>query len=585
MNIKKGLVGYWKLSGDCKDYSGKGNHGINHGVDLAADGSVGITGSCGKFDGVSSYIEVPNTQSLCLGTGDFAVMAWVKCNDQGTDVIGNILSKYDPSRRKGITLSINASSPGYNSQGNNRLLCFGIDNAKLSELKDCGRPSEGAGFVNNYVNSLTVFDGKLYVATTHAHKKEDFGHVLRYEGGDKWVDCGRVGDLNDDGVGPMIVHNGELYAATWNYEHCERRQRVSAAWDYGHVFRYKGGKQWEDCGQPGENRRLFSFASYKGKLYVAGDGATVDPARECYMYEGGAQWKVSGRFDCLPDCLIVHDGKLWLAGGSKVYTHAGKEWEYLGRPSHLIARANPDGPVKPEFITQIHCSEVYRGQLCVGTWPKGMVTALDKEGRWKDLGCTADILQYYPKDSPLHDVEINSLVVYNGKLYAGTLPRIGLWRYESGRDWTLLMRLLPKDDKYRARLTSLTVYDGKLFISTGCSNGNIFDEPCDVRGKVFCIEAGKCISYDHDLGPGWKHIAAVKDGRTLKLYVNGQLAAKSAMFKPKEYDLSTDQPLNIGFGEVDYFSGDMREIRVHNRVITEEEVKAIFVNTKISTNG
>jgi len=37
----QGIVGHWKLQGDCLDYSGKNNHGINHGVDLRT----------GQFDG------------------------------------------------------------------------------------------------------------------------------------------------------------------------------------------------------------------------------------------------------------------------------------------------------------------------------------------------------------------------------------------------------------------------------------------------------------------------------------------------------------------------------------------------------
>ena len=570
-DLDAGLVGYWKLADDCRDYSGNENHGHNRGVAFVVDRPGG------KFNGSSSYIEVPNSDSLSLGTGPFSITAWVKCDDRGTDVIGDVLSKYDPSKRKGITLGINASSGGYNSQGNNRLLCFGIDNAQLSGWKDCGRPSDGAGFVNNYVNSLTVFDGNLYVSTTHAEKKEDCCHVMRYEGGDKWADCGRVGDLNDDGVGPMIVHNGQLYAATWNYDHSPRRPRVFKTWDYGHVFRYRGGKEWEDCGQPGKNRRLMSMASYKGELYVAGDGAVFDPARECYVYQGGERWKTCGEFPQLPDCLALHDGRLWLgcSGGANVHAYDGESWQHIGNPAQRIAAANPDGPVKPEFITQLHCMEVYRGQLCVGSWPQGMVAALGKDEQWEDRGCTADTL------SP---VEINSLVVYNGKLYAGTLPRIGLWRYENGTTWSLIDRLLPENAVYRARLTSLTVHDGQLFASAGCSNGNIFDEPCDIRGKVYRIEAGKSVSFDHDLGPGWKHVAAVKDNGILRLYVDGRPVATSAPFDPAEYDLITDQPLRVGFGAMDYFSGMMRDIRLYDRPIGEDEIRDIFVTTTTQTD-
>jgi hypothetical protein len=40
--------------------------------------------------------------------------------------------------------------------------------------------------------------------------------------------------------------------------------------------------------------------------------------------------------------------------------------------------------------------------------------------------------------------------------------------------------------------------------------GSVLDAPADVRGKVFSTEAGKNVSYDVDLGPGWKHIADVR---------------------------------------------------------------------------
>src|SRR5262245_46124086 len=59
-NQEPGLVGYWKLKGDCRDYSGLANHGVNHGVNLAE----------GAFDGISAYIDVPASASLKFGTGD-----------------------------------------------------------------------------------------------------------------------------------------------------------------------------------------------------------------------------------------------------------------------------------------------------------------------------------------------------------------------------------------------------------------------------------------------------------------------------------------------------------------------------------
>ena len=97
-----GLVGHWKLSGDCRDYSGHSNHGANHGIDL--DSST--------FDGIEAYIEVPNSKSLEIGTGDFAICANVYTEDDPDDVIGDVIDKYDPSQRCGVTLTVGHRPPG-----------------------------------------------------------------------------------------------------------------------------------------------------------------------------------------------------------------------------------------------------------------------------------------------------------------------------------------------------------------------------------------------------------------------------------------------------------------------------------------
>lgn len=80
---QKGLVGYWKLKGDCRDYSGKGNHGTNHGVNLGT----------GEFNGRNSYIEVANSESLSFGSGDFSICAVVCIEKDMDDVIGDILTE------------------------------------------------------------------------------------------------------------------------------------------------------------------------------------------------------------------------------------------------------------------------------------------------------------------------------------------------------------------------------------------------------------------------------------------------------------------------------------------------------------
>src|SRR5690349_7790300 len=91
-----GLIGHWTLKGDCRDSSGLGNHGVNHGVDLGR----------GAFDGKSAFVEVPPSESLKLGAGDFTIGAWIYTDRQLDDIVGDVIDLYDPDLRRGITLKI-----------------------------------------------------------------------------------------------------------------------------------------------------------------------------------------------------------------------------------------------------------------------------------------------------------------------------------------------------------------------------------------------------------------------------------------------------------------------------------------------
>jgi hypothetical protein len=64
----------------------------------------------------------------------------------------------------------------------------------------------------------------------------------------------------------------------------------------------------------------------------------------------------------------------------------------------------------------------------------------------------------------------------------------------------------------------------------------------------------------------------------MKADSNGRIVAVLEMKKPKEfdsllYDLSHDQPLRLGFGQNDYFTGKMKEVRTYNRALSEAEIK------------
>ena len=546
------LVGYWKLQGDCRDYSGHETHGINHGVDLKH----------GKFDGEQAYIEVPASESLRLGTGDFAICAWIYTEKELDDIVGDVLDMYDPAQRRGITLTINSSAGGYQSQGTDRHVHFGIDNARMADWQDCGHPNPASNYV---FNSLTAYKGKLYAATIGGKDEKDWRHVYRFDGGKDWIDCGQVGDGKVEGAGPMIVHNGELYAVTTTLDWTRAESR-----DPGRVYRYLGGTRWADCGQPSENRSLNCIASYQGKLYVGGGPQSYG----VFVREGDSEWQPSKVFESripprgiFPHAMRRHNGKLFVAYPG-AYAFDGIEWTFAGETL----------PPDQNWFLQTHTMGSFQGKLLAGTWPEGKVTVYQGGETWNVMGRVG-----------AEGTEVQSLTVYNGKLYGGSVPFAEVCRYDGEFEWTSLKRfhapagwkpgppgkMSREDANNNGRVTSLTIFDGKLFASIGSSTSSILDAPADVRGKVFSMEAGKVASYHDDLGPGWKHIAAVRSGGLLKLYIDGKLAANSSSFDPAEYDLTIEGPLRIGFGQTEYFAGKMADVRLYKGALHEKQIQEL----------
>ena len=64
------------------------------------------------------------------------------------------------------------------------------------------------------------------------------------------------------------------------------------------------------------------------------------------------------------------------------------------------------------------------------------------------------------------ELETMGMMVYNGKLYAGTLPLAEMYRYDGDKTWTRLQQLdLTPDVRYR-RAWSMAVHGGRLYCGT-----------------------------------------------------------------------------------------------------------------------
>jgi len=516
----QGPIAHWPLTVDGRDASGNGHDGAVRGVTFDAKEGA-------QFDGRTSYIEVPHADGLNLGEGDFTISAWIHTEAVLDDTLGDLVTKYDPASRKGLNFGIMNYHGVVNAQSNYRNLFFGLDNGAESEgWKDAGKPGNAV-----YPMSLCVFEGNLY-AGTFEFAKDETGHVYRYAGGAEWEDCGAP--FNSNAISALAVHKGQLYAAASHY-----RSGGSALGDSGNevpggrVYRYKGGKEWEDCGRLGEIEAIYGLASFKGELYAS---SLYAPAG-LFRYDGGTTWTDLGNPGGRVEALGVHNGHLYGTGFdlgySGVYRYDNPGWTDCGTPRET---------------TQTYSFMQHQGELFVGTWPIGNVFVLEAPGQWRDTGALGV------------EKESMGMAVYNGKLYAGTLPLANVYRYDGGTTWTDTGRLdLTPDVQYR-RAWSMAVFQGKLF--------------CGVlpSGRVLSYETGRCISRDYELPSGWVHLAAQRKAGMLNLYVNGKHVNEASH---ASLNIDNEASLKIGLGQHDYFNGRMKDLMVHARALDAGEIAAL----------
>lgn len=523
------LLAHWKLAGDARDSSTSGLDLTPHGIDLTASGPSGKGATAASFDGRDDYLELAGTGKFKLGSDDFTLSLWVHTESELDDVLGDLISQYDPVSRTGFHLSIQNQAGVTTSQPNFRQLHFGIDQGRLEESwTDHGRVGQGV-----FVFALAVHGDRLYASTCEAGKDQR-GHVYRWDGEDHWTDVGSPDACNS--ISSLASFQGSLYAATSKYRLAGSSLTESENPNLGgKIFRLDGDK-WTHVGTLPDVEAIGSLVEYRGKLYAS----SLYRPGGLFRFDGEQKWTACGTPDGKRvEALAVYNGYLWATGYDEagIYRYDGTRWEHMGKAG--------EG-------TQTYGLAVHRGELYVSQWPQARVFRYGGETKWLDVGRLGEELESMP------------LVVYNGKLYGGTLPLAEVYRFDGDGQWKQIGRLDHTPNvKYR-RAWSMAVYRGRLFCGTLPS------------GHVHSIEAGKNVTLDRELASGWRHIAAVRRGEKLELFVDGKLVAQSTAFDPRQFDLSTSQPLRIGFGANDYFCGKLSDVRLYRGALPAEAIAEQF---------
>ena len=471
-----------------------------------------------------------------LGSSDFSITVWAKA-DAADRVTGDLVSQYDPKKRRGFHLTLKSNLGVTSNVPNWRHLQFGIDDDKPSSWRECGRPGKAL-----FAFAMTTHQGSLYAGTCEPGLGES-GRVYRYEGGDRWADCGTLDGSNS--VTALATHEGSLYAGTGKYRVAGSSLPESPNTLLGgHVFRYVSEKKWVDCGQLPDTEAVGGLVVFQGRLFAS---SLYKPAG-FFRYEGGTQWtrlsdaigpdyKTGELGPRRVESLTVHEGLLYATSydGGRVYRFDGKTWTDCGQIG---------------TDTQTYAFTSYEGHLHVAMWPSGKVYRFEDVARWNDIGRLGE------------ELEVMGMMVHNGRFIAGTLPRAEVHVYDGDHKWTLWQRLDHTPDvKYR-RAWTMAEHAGEVFCSTLPS------------GKIWAARHGRQVSWDHTLPFGWHHIAAVKTAARLTLHVDGRKVAESIGFDASAWNLDSEAALRLANGMNGPFNGQLRNLQIHQRVLGEAEIQS-----------
>jgi len=557
LNSKKGLTGLWKFEHDASNSCGEPLPALSKSVVFGERGPAPDM-SAARFNGESSVIEIAPRPVLSFGKKNFTISCWIHTEEsaKGGDVIGDIVSCFDPAGMRGFNLSV-VTNGGVTrtAQANYRHLHFGIDQGRSHGLEDCGRPGEAV-----LPNALASIEGELYAGTLE-NEPDRTGHLYRYAGNKEWEDLGTPPDRSNC-VGGIARFEGKLYVASSRHQTTGsllgQPKNINPG---GHVYRIDDNGKWTDCGNPGIDSAVpedanstigngngkadatGSLTVYRGRLYCASANQ-----KGVFVYEGKNNWRNIGPESRVFSLIIYRDQLYMLANGGVRPEHGGAlyrhekdgDWEFCGRPGKS---------------TQTYGAVIYAGNLYAGTWPDGEVHLYRGETRWENLGWLG-----YAR-------EVMAMALYNGKFYAGSLPMANIWRYDGEKRFTFVGNVDNSEVVLR-RAWSMAVYRGALYIGTLPS------------GHVKRYRAGIMATSDCSLPAGWHHIAATRGDSQLKIYLDGRCISESEHFNSDDYDLSTGNPLKIGFGQHEHFRGLMADLRIYSECLAPEHINNILYETK-----
>jgi hypothetical protein len=254
--------------------------------------------------------------------------------------------------------------------------------------------SDMVGVPIDMIESLEVFNGRLYIGVRAAVDGVPFAQVYYFDGETFVEDFSTSGESGYSGVEALEIHNNTLYATNSS--------------PIGEVYQRNGDGDWLTVGsaiEPGNPVR--ALASHDGSLY-AGTGASGNQAKVWRWT--GASWTLEK--DLTADFALSQDGVFSLESfHGKLY--AGVTGYSTTSPVFAF-----DGATWSISLNTPGCSStrlsVIGDELWAGTYCQGQVYRLQGSS-WSPMGAT-DI------------AGILDMAQYGPYVYAGTFDGAGIFR-------------------------------------------------------------------------------------------------------------------------------------------------------------
>ena len=167
-------------------------------------------------------------------------------------------------------------------------------------------------------------------------------------------------------------------------------------------------------------------------------------------------------------------------------------------------------------------------------------------------------------------------VGYNGGAFDGRYFYLAPWQYDKNGEQIKHCSILRYD----------TVEENGSFILKYCNYGHNGGLCAAVPGPSFIVNTVKgplSISAHEVLVPGWHHITGVYNGRTIKLFIDGVLAAERSGSGSIQ-----NNTINVTIGGLHKgtarFSGIIDEVRISNIARNDDWIKTEYLNL-INTSG